>query len=173
VPLRDNRVYAFLCVNTSGPNDPEYTAWGLPELCQRFAQFHAPIPQILAAARPGELILNDISDIAPVTRYAFGRIALLGDAAHATTPNMGQGACQAIEDAAVVARLLTGGQPVEDALRVYERQRIGKATRVVNTSWRIGQVAQWENPLLVALRNIAVSLTSEKSTLRSMAFLFE
>lgn len=173
VPLRNNTVYAFLCVNTKGPNDPVYAAWGLPELRRHFADFHAPIPQMLAAAKPEELLHNDISDIAPVKQYAFGRIALLGDAAHATTPNMGQGACQAIEDALAVARHLTGGLSVENALRTYEQQRIGKATRVVNTSWRIGQVAQWENPLLIALRNTAARLTSEQSTLRRMAFLFE
>lgn len=174
VPLRNNKVYAFLCVNTNGPLDPTYTAWGLPELRKCFANFHAPIPQMLAAARPEELIHNDISDIAPIKQYAFGRIALLGDAAHATTPNMGQGACQAIEDALAVARQLTSGSPVEAALKAYEYQRIGKATRVVNTSWRIGKVAQWQNPVLIALRNAAVRLgSSEKQTLKGLSFLFE
>jgi 2-polyprenyl-6-methoxyphenol hydroxylase-like FAD-dependent oxidoreductase len=95
-------------------------------------------------------------------------VVLLGDAAHPTTPNLGQGGCMAIEDAAVLGRLLpaAGAAGVAGALRQYEDRRIARANEVVERSWSLGRVAQIENSLGRAVRDTAVRWTPE-SVMRS------
>ncbi|HMR82798.1 MAG TPA: FAD-dependent monooxygenase, partial [Niabella sp.] len=88
-----------------------------------------------------------------IPKYAFGNILLLGDAAHATTPNMGQGACQAIEDAAVLYdELLKGGELNSIFLR-FEKRRLKRTHFITNQSARIGRIAQAANPLMIKIRN--------------------
>ena len=79
-------------------------------------------------------------------------MTLLGDAAHPMTPDMGQGACQAIEDAVVLADCLTRWSEVAEALRAYESLRIPRTRRVVRESRQAGTIAQWSNPLACRAR---------------------
>ena len=152
VPLAANQVYWFACVNAPAQSQPmrQLTSQNLAD---RFNGYHPPIPDLLARTPDESLLWNDILDLKPLNRYAFGRILLLGDAAHATTPNMGQGACQAIEDAVVLANELTRTNAPEEAFAAFERRRLARTQYVTNTSWRIGQMAQLTNPLLIRLRN--------------------
>jgi 2-polyprenyl-6-methoxyphenol hydroxylase-like FAD-dependent oxidoreductase len=99
------------------------------------------------------LIWNDIIDIAPVNKYAYGKMLLIGDAAHATTPNLGQGACQAIEDAVVLGDELKHNLSIETAFSQFEKRRLKRTHYIINTSRTIGRVAQVENKLLSATRN--------------------
>ncbi|CAL9327005.1 FAD-dependent monooxygenase [Streptomyces sp. SudanB52_2052] len=81
---------------------------------RRFGGWHDPIPALLDATRPDAVLHHDIHELAtPLPAYTEGRIVLLGDAAHAMTPNLGQGACQALEDAAALAAALTTASTVE------------------------------------------------------------
>jgi 2-polyprenyl-6-methoxyphenol hydroxylase-like FAD-dependent oxidoreductase len=75
-------------------------------LQRRFAGWHPPIEAWLDATPADEIRHNDIYDMAPLRRWSKDRVLLLGDAAHPTTPNMGQGACMAIESAVTLARCL-------------------------------------------------------------------
>lgn len=153
VPLTDNRIYWFACINAP-ENNPALRDFRVADLQRIFGKFHDPIPAILAQTRDADLIWNDIADLKPIPRFAFGNILLLGDAAHATTPNMGQGACQAIEDAAVLADELKKqtANPAA-AFRTYEQRRLKRTHFIVNNSWTLGRMAQWQNPLLTTLRN--------------------
>ncbi|MBL7852611.1 MAG: FAD-dependent monooxygenase [Cyclobacteriaceae bacterium] len=151
VPLTGNRVYWFATLNAP-PNDPAMRAARRNELRQFFDGFHFPIPQLLDMTRDDQIIWNDIIDLKPINRFAFGRMVLIGDAAHATTPNLGQGACMAIEDAATLANALEDYEP-EIAFRKFESFRIRRTTQIVNQSWNLGRIAQLENPLLMRLRN--------------------
>lgn len=154
VPLKNNQIYWFLCINAP-QNDPAMRAMKVADLASRFKDCHAPIPQILEATRDEDLIRNDIIDLKPVSRFAHGRILLLGDAAHATTPNLGQGACQAIEGAAVlldVWKKMPEAEP-ESIFTAFERLRLKRTRNIVNRSWVLGQVAQWQSPLAIGLRN--------------------
>ena len=72
------------------------------------------------------------------------------------TPNLGQGACQAIEDAVVLGRMVRKQQNIGQALRAYEAERIPRTTALVNQSRTIGRVGQWQNPLLIRLRNALI-----------------
>jgi 2-polyprenyl-6-methoxyphenol hydroxylase-like FAD-dependent oxidoreductase len=89
----------------------------------------------------------------PAKRWGEGRLTLLGDAAHPMTPDLGQGACQAIEDAVVLARSLNEEGDIETALRLYEERRADRVAYVVRQSRRLGRVGQLENPLLRRLRD--------------------
>lgn len=94
------------------------------------------------------------------------RRRLLGDPAHPMTPNLGQGGCQAIEDAVVLARALQGSTTVEEALRRYEKARVRRANAIVTQSFRAGRVAQWESALLVRLRDALLRRMPPSALLR-------
>lgn len=160
VPLANNKIYWFACVNTTQNNQTlkEYKSKALQI---QYKNFHEPIPTLLSHTKDEAIIWNDIIDIKPIAQFSFGNILLIGDAAHATTPNMGQGACQAIEDAAVLAHLLETENELDmpAIFKKFEKRRLMRTRNIVNDSWRIGQIAQLENPILIALRNMAFRMT--------------
>lgn len=158
VPLAHNKVYWFACVNAP-QNDPRMRNAKTADLIRRFSAYHDPIGEILQKTRDEELIWNDIIDLKPVNRYAFGNIVLCGDAAHATTPNMGQGACQAIEDAVVLADEVNVDGDFTRAFQRFERRRMQRTHWITNTSWTLGKVAQIENSTLSTLRNTLLRMT--------------
>jgi 2-polyprenyl-6-methoxyphenol hydroxylase-like FAD-dependent oxidoreductase len=126
-------------------------------LAHRYADFPHPIPAILAHTPGAEVLRTDLYDLAPIARWCDGRAALVGDAAHAMTPNLGQGGAQAIEDAFVLAEVLARGGAVEAALRVYQRRRMAKVRRIVRRAWQYGKVAHLRPRWLRRLRNVAMT----------------
>ncbi|MET7669519.1 FAD-dependent monooxygenase, partial [Micromonospora luteifusca] len=144
----------------------------LAALRERFGDWHAPIPALLAATPPGVVLRNDIHHLAvPLPSYVRGRVALLGDAAHAMTPNLGQGAGQAIEDAVVLGAVCVGGaQGVPAALAAYDEQRRPRSQAIARASVTAGRYGQQlRNPLAVAVRDTALRLTPARAALRGMA----
>ena len=95
-----------------------------------------------------------MSDIIPLPKWVDGRVALLGDAAHATTPNLGQGACQAIEDAFVLANEIFVSNDIKSALKSYENKRIKKATYITKTSWQFAQITNTTGFIKYLLKQI-------------------
>nr|WP_296067827.1 FAD-dependent monooxygenase [uncultured Actinoplanes sp.] len=150
VPLGDGRIYCYATAPApAGRSAPDEKA----HLAELFASWHAPIPSLIEAAEG--VIRTDIRCLdAPPPRFHSGRVALLGDAAHAMTPNLGQGACQAIEDAYVLA--LRAAEP--DGLARYSAERVPRTTAVVSASRRIARVANVTNPAAVRVRDAAMSL---------------
>ncbi|MGO9205640.1 MAG: FAD-dependent monooxygenase [Candidatus Limnocylindrales bacterium] len=124
------------------------------DVLDTYAGWHEPIPTVIAATKAGEILKNDIVDRKPIRIWGRGRVTLLGDAAHPMTPNFGQGACQAIEDAVVLADRIAGASDVSAALRSYEARRIDRTAFITRASRRLGAAAQWENPLLCWLRDV-------------------
>jgi 2-polyprenyl-6-methoxyphenol hydroxylase-like FAD-dependent oxidoreductase len=99
-----------------------------------------------------------------------GAVALLGDAAHAMTPNLGQGAAQAIEDAVVLGAALGRSTELAAGLSRYDAERRPRSQRVARASYLVGRFGQQlRNPLAVALRNVTMRLTPPRLALRSMA----
>jgi 2-polyprenyl-6-methoxyphenol hydroxylase-like FAD-dependent oxidoreductase len=98
----------------------------------------------------------------PGNRWVEGRVALLGDAAHAMPPDMGQGSALAIEDALVLAKHLAGGGDATAALRAYEDERLERVNRICRMAWRIARLGSLKNPLAVAARNGMIRLLSPK-----------
>ncbi|MDX1907039.1 MAG: FAD-dependent monooxygenase [Bacteroidia bacterium] len=157
VPMSRDRIYWFACVNAP-QGDETLKNWKSAELATAFAAYHAPIPELLQKTPDEAIIWNDILDIKPISRFAFGRALLMGDAAHATTPNMGQGACQAIEDVAVLVRCLDQYDNTEDALRMVEARRRARTARIINQSWSLGKLAQMDKPRSIAFRNFMLRM---------------
>ncbi len=83
-------------------------------------------------------------------------MTLLGDAANPRTPTLGQGACQALEDALVLAQSLEQATNSNVALQLYQARRIPRTTRIVTRSWHVGRVGQWHNPLACTLRDFGL-----------------
>ena len=137
-------------------------------LRERFADWHAPIPAIIDSTPPDAIIRTPLRDIRPLATWVSGRVALLGDAAHAMLPNLGQGGCQAIEDAAALATSLATGADVRDALTAYEHSRKPRAEKVARQSRQMSGLAHQRNPATVALRNIALRVTPAGATLRRL-----
>jgi len=138
------------------------------EVRRLFQNWHEPIPEAIEATAGTEILRNDIVDRKPLSRWGRGRMTLLGDAAHPTTPNLGQGACQALEDAIVLADCWRQCQEVEPALRRYEQQRQRRTAAITRASWRLGRICQWESPLACCLRNSLTQLMPARSNLRFM-----
>lgn len=157
VPLANNQLYWFACLNAPA-NDDRMRQFTISDLLRVFEDYHTPIPEVLVRTNNKDLLWNDILDLKPLPRYAFDNIVLLGDAAHATTPNMGQGACQAIEDAVVLADELKTGSSVPDVFKRFEQRRLKRTHYIINNSRRIGQMAHVQHPALIWLRNGLVRL---------------
>ena len=122
---------------------------------------------------PKETIhLDKIYDLKPFEGWYKEKACLIGDAAHATTPNLGQGACQAIEDVYVISKLLEK-YTLEEALQQFPAIRQAKAHAIVRESWALGKVAQWKNPFFVALRNISFRLLPAWMKKKQMKKMFE
>lgn len=168
VRMDAERIYWFATANAK-PGITYTPAEQKTLLLKIFGSWHSPIRHLLEST-PAEVILhNDISDFAPLNQWSVGRVTLLGDAAHATTPNMGQGACMAIESADVLAQCLAKTGDVEAAFRAYETRRKPRTAFITNQSWQIGRVAQMENPLACAARNFVVKTFSSGAMEKQLA----
>jgi 2-polyprenyl-6-methoxyphenol hydroxylase-like FAD-dependent oxidoreductase len=130
-------------------------------LLLRFRGWHAPIEHLLARTWKERVIRTDIQDRAPIRRWSDGRVVLLGDAAHPMTPNLGQGGCQAIEDAVSLGRVVGEHDDVTAAFRAYEAARVDRANDLVRRARSFGELAQWSGGLRRFVRDTAVRLTPE------------
>jgi 2-polyprenyl-6-methoxyphenol hydroxylase-like FAD-dependent oxidoreductase len=121
-----------------------------------FAGWAFDLPAIIAGTPESSILQNDIFDRKPAGRWHRGRVVLLGDAAHPTTPNLGQGACMAIEDAIVLARSIVEADDPDDAFTRFHRIRSRRTARIVRMSRWWGRVGLWKHPAMVALRDRAI-----------------
>jgi len=132
-PLPDERVYWYATENRpAGAGTP-------PEghkahLLKLFKGWHEPIEEIIEATDESVILLHDLYDLPTLPRWSVGRVTLLGDAAHAMTPNLGQGACQALEDAVVLGQELRRSADLSEALQSYERRRVKRANQILLAS---------------------------------------
>ena len=166
-PIHGDRVYWYATDNVpDGQREP--AAETKARLTALFAGWHDPIPALVRATDDAAILRNDIYDRDPVDRWGSGRVTLLGDAAHPMTPNLGQGACQAIEDALVLARHLASGTSPESALRRYESERIPRTGSIVTASRRFGALFQVESPAFCRVRDLMLRLIPASVTHRSL-----
>jgi 2-polyprenyl-6-methoxyphenol hydroxylase-like FAD-dependent oxidoreductase len=143
------------------------------ELSVLFEEFHPEVLHLISSTPEENIFFSRIADLKPMTAWQDKRVCLIGDAAHATTPNLGQGACQAVEDAYVIGQLFHTDKPVEEVFAEYERRRIKKAHGIVNTSRAVGQLAHMENGLGIGLRNMLMRLVPGRLNARSLDRIFD
>lgn len=123
------------------------------DLMRRFGDWVDLVPALITATAETDILRNDMYDRKPSPRWSEGRVTLVGDAAHPMTPNAGQGACQALEDAVAVGEALEQTPDLTQAFALYERRRLRKANRLVSMSRQATRAVQLENSLLCALRD--------------------
>ncbi len=132
-----------------------------------------PLMAQLVRATPDEaLIKAPLYDLKPIHTWYKDQVCLISDAAHATTPSLGQGACQAVEDAYVLGELVKKC-PLAEAFERYPEIRRAKAHYVVKTSWQFGIISHLSHPLAAGLRNFVFKyLMPERVNLKQMDKLF-
>ncbi len=172
VPLQRNRVYWFACLNAER-QAKKYTRFKVEDVARQFADFPAEVTDLVLATKENHLLHHDIEDIRPLNKFVYGRIILLGDAAHATTPNMGQGAGQAMEDAIVLANCFNTFERADDALHRYEQKRVKRTKKIIMMSRYIGVGAQLENRLVTSVRNALFRWVPPRVLLRNFEFLLD
>ncbi|NRB51527.1 MAG: FAD-dependent monooxygenase [Saprospiraceae bacterium] len=138
--ISEKEVYWF-AVAKAPRGEKDDAAMIKKKLQSMYADFSEPIPSILSATPSARIIRNDITDLQPIGDWYQGRICLIGDAAHATTPNMGQGGGQAVEDAWFLSKILKAEKDYRIAFPQFQKKRQKKVAQVVKTSWQIGKVA--------------------------------
>lgn len=148
--LPGDRVYWFATLNAPAGRRTadEKAACG-----DTFRGWADPVPELIASTPPAAVLRNDIFDRPPNPNWATGRVVLVGDAAHPTTPNLGQGGCMAIEDAVVLARCLKRGPDVPTSLTAFVRERFARTSGVTNESRKFGRLGQWEGAAACWVRN--------------------
>jgi 2-polyprenyl-6-methoxyphenol hydroxylase-like FAD-dependent oxidoreductase len=154
------RVYWWATLNApANGHDGDVQA----ELLRAYRGWFETVTDLIRRTPPTAILRNDIIDRIPSQRWGDGRITLLGDAAHATTPNLGQGGCMALEDGVVLAKHVARAHrrvvELPAALRAYETERYPRTTMVTKASWRLGWVGQWSNPTMCIVRDLLTSLT--------------
>jgi 2-polyprenyl-6-methoxyphenol hydroxylase-like FAD-dependent oxidoreductase len=138
------------------------------EVVRRFSGWHEPIAAVVEAADDTAILRNDVYYLGPLPRWSDGRMVLVGDAAHATTPGVGQGAAQAIEDAVVLADRLARGGELRSALTEYEASRRPRTDAVLKMSRRVDRAAQLASPIGWRLRNALVRRLPERAQRRQL-----
>jgi 2-polyprenyl-6-methoxyphenol hydroxylase-like FAD-dependent oxidoreductase len=158
VPLPGDRVYWYATSNAPAGRRDEPGALK-DALLRVFAAWHPPIAELITATPEEAILRTDILHRRPVRRWGKGRITLLGDAAHPLTPNLGQGACLAIEDAVVLADCLRAATDPAGALKHYERLRWPRAWGIALRAEHLGWIGQWESAFGCGLRDRLVAWT--------------
>lgn len=193
VPIDGGRVYWFAVAPVRPFRD---TVRARQFLLETFRGWHDPIETLLDQSPADTILESRIVDRLPIARWHSNRLLLIGDAAHPMTPNLGQGGCQAIEDAVVLGHLLGNREVRRDKERVgasdtrraedrpraaeragsgehepssladvldrFEELRRARVYRIVKQSHAVGELTRRSNPLIVAVRDLAIRLTPRK-----------
>jgi len=167
LPMGNGRVYWYAATNApEGERDSNQSP--KDTLLSLFKGWHSPIEDLIRVSH-SNVLRNDIFDRDPLPKWGRGRVTLLGDAAHPMTPDLGQGACQAIEDGLELAKCLVSGANEVAGLKEYETSRIPRTKSIVLGSRRMGRIGQVNSPLLCRIRDMVLRLTPRAVTLRSLA----
>jgi len=159
VRLGTNRIHWYAVANESLLLGSRSDGDALASL---FSGWHAPVPELIASA--DSIIRTRVRDRSSSFPWTRGRITILGDAAHPVSPNFGQGACLAIEDAVVLAACLRSAPEILVALRRYEKRRHRRCQEIFLTSREVGRFAQFQNRTLVQLRKYFIKLAPQAFT---------
>ncbi|MCK0473448.1 FAD-dependent monooxygenase [Halalkalibacter sp. APA_J-10(15)] len=154
VPVSSSIVYWFATRNTS--ENLLKVDVSKEELAHMYRRFAEPVSTVIKATPEKDITRKAIYDLKPLQNWSKGRMVLIGDAAHATTPNLGQGACLALEDSVILAKKLEQSTSISEAIKNFEKKRIKRAKFIVNSSWVYGKVTQIENTLMSHARNMLV-----------------
>jgi len=167
VPMGPDQTYWF--ATERAPEGATSAQGELAYLRTKFASWAAPIPAMLAATDPAAVLRNDLYDRATAQRWASGPVVLVGDAAHPMRPHLGQGGCQALEDAAVLGAFVELSGDLPSAFTAYEAFRKRRVRAIVAESRLIGRVVNLRPAALSALASRATVVLPEAVVTRHLA----
>lgn len=154
VQIAENKVYWY-ALKSFKRDKNEFSVNNIEKY---FSNYNSVIKNIIATTKKELINTAEISDLKPTTIWYKENVCLIGDSAHATTPNMGQGACQAIEDAYVLSECLFKYE-TNISFEKFQNLRLPKAHQVVKASWFVGKMAHLSNPVLIGIRNQIMRMT--------------
>lgn len=159
VKMSPSKVYWYAVIN-----DKNFTPH--MDLGSIFRDFNWMVKEMIQMTDPQNIIFNDLTDLSPIPQWYADRLCLIGDAAHATTPNLGQGACQAIEDAYIIGKLMERHQNFNCIFEEFQKIRRKKVDHIVRTSRKIGKFSQWEYG--TRFRNLLMRMVPESTNQKLM-----
>ncbi|MEM6398563.1 MAG: FAD-dependent monooxygenase [Bacteroidota bacterium] len=169
VAIDERRVYWFAVQSEDlGPVEPPSQAWR-----GHFKNYDPLVSELIEKTDRDSIHAAPLMELSLLKRWSAGNVTLLGDAAHAMTPNMGQGAGQAIEDAYALANVLSSGGSISQAFDLYHNKRKKKVGRIVKTSRHIGVVSHWQSAIGAFFRNRMITITPDWMNQRQLAYVFE
>jgi FAD-dependent urate hydroxylase len=173
LPIAGNRVY-FGFASALDKGVPAPAAGRRGQLQGLFGGWPAPIPAVIERFDETDLKFLEIHDLPPLPRWSQGRLTLLGDAAHATAPTLGQGGCQAMEDAIWLARCLGATTlGVADGLARYESKRRERAEVIVARSRKKVEAMHTAGPRVYQELYAAIQASSVAETMKAQEELLE
>jgi len=153
VPIKDG-VYGWWATSNENYMQDDSPEGTKEKLSRLFGDWHFPIPELIENTKT--ILKNSITDRKPHKGWTKGNVTLLGDAAHPTTPNLGQGGCMAIEGAYILARSIQKYGLTDKSFERYEELQFPRSENIVNESLKFGRMGQLTNPILGGLRNFAM-----------------
>lgn len=167
VQITKEKTYWFALINKKEFKDKD------ADLLNVFSDYHQIVSDIIKGTPKEAILCNEIWDLKPIDKWYKGNVCLVGDAGHATTPNMGQGAVQAIESAMALSICLKEEDNITNAFSRYQEIRKEKANYIIKTSWLIGKIAQSDNWIVCLLRNFMMKITPNFITEQQSKKMFE
>jgi 2-polyprenyl-6-methoxyphenol hydroxylase-like FAD-dependent oxidoreductase len=167
----------FGCTHTGDGNLSWYATYLAPENqvikspqveLKRYQNWCSPIPEIINSTPEKAILHTLVYDAEPLSTWSSQRVTLLGDAAHPMTPDMNQGAGQAIEDAIILASSLEKSSTLQEALKLYEFYRIKRTSKIVKQSRQSGQIEHSRNLITCKLRNAIYRFTPVNLLLKQL-----
>lgn len=165
VKIDENTLYWYAVIN-----EKTVVGSGLELL---FSDFHPDILTMIRQTPPSQVYFSEINELETLQHWSLGNVCLIGDAAHAMTPNMGQGACQAVEDAYLLGAILDDATSFQSGFEAYYRVRRKKVREISLKSRVIGRVAQVESHFGSWLRNTLLKAMPNRMMEKELAGVFE
>jgi 2-polyprenyl-6-methoxyphenol hydroxylase-like FAD-dependent oxidoreductase len=141
----------------------------------KFAGWHSPVPEIIAATDDGAIARGDVYDRPPTKHWGQGRVTMLGDAAHPMTNAVGQGANMTIEDSVVLGSTLQSARDPVQALRTYEQKRMRRAASTAQLAHTLTALSRWKNPAALMVRDVvlpAMMVVGKRQHRKDMSYEF-
>jgi len=152
VPIDNSRVYWYATKRgKAGAASKEPSVKKM--LLDTYRAFPDPIPELISQTEHSLILRDDLYDLSPMESWFSESTVLIGDAAHAATPNLGQGGAQAIEDSWVLSERIAACDSLQDAFKQFQAIRFSKVMRIVNISWQIGKVTNLTNKVSCKIRD--------------------
>ena len=151
-PISETQVYWYATqkVVADGSDDTDHIKQMLTDT---YASLLEPIAALIAHTEVTHIIRNDLIDLAPLKSWARGRAVLIGDAAHAVLPNLGQGGAQAIEDSWVLGEMLASSKSCEEAFMRYQKMRLARARKIAGISRNLANISSLCNATMCDIRD--------------------